>query len=144
MSRVVSMRLQDDQAARLERYARTLGKSSGETSALLVEERLRECEFAFIEFRQSPLGRQAFMKGSRLGVWWVIRTARVAFGMDADRLAAHYERPAAWARAALSYYAAYPAEVDRAIDDYDAEAQELLQRALPDMQVVAIPFEPEG
>jgi len=31
------MRLRDDQRASLERYARTLGKSSGETSAMLVE-----------------------------------------------------------------------------------------------------------
>jgi len=57
MSSIVSMRLRGEQWARLERYARTPGKSSGETSALLVEERLRESESAFIEFRHSPSGR---------------------------------------------------------------------------------------
>lgn len=57
MSSIVSMRLRGEQWARLERYARTPGKSSGETSALLVEERLREAESAFIEFRHSPSGR---------------------------------------------------------------------------------------
>ena len=44
MSRVVSMRLQDAQLTRLQRFARTLGKTPGEVSAMLIEEQLREAE----------------------------------------------------------------------------------------------------
>ena len=90
MSKVVSMRLQDEQAARLEQYARTLGKSPGEVSAMFVEDGLREEEFAFIEFRYSPIARQAYLKGSRLTVWWVILTARECFDMDAVSISAPY------------------------------------------------------
>jgi len=144
MSGVVSMRLRDEQLARLERYARTLGKSSGEASAMLVEEHLREVEFAFIEFRPSPLGRQAYMKGSRLTVWWVIDTARKHFAMDAERLAEHFGRPVAWAQAALNYYEAYRGEVDRAIEDANAGGIERLKRLAPGIQVLALPLEGEG
>src|SRR5579872_3241403 len=107
MSHVVSMRLRDDQLARLKRYARTLGKTPGETSALLVEEHLRETEYAFIEFRHSPRGRQAYMKGSRLAVWWVIHVARSYFDMDPQKTAEHFHKPIAWVKAALNYYQAF-------------------------------------
>ena len=141
MSKVVSMRLPDAQAARLERYARTLGKSSGETGAMLVEENLRQAEFAFIEFRPSPIGRQAYMKGSRLPVWWVIRTDREAFGMDAQKLADHLGRPLPWVQAAFNYYAAYSDEIEQAISDHGATSLDALQRALPGMQVVSVPVD---
>ena len=48
MSHVISMRLIDEQVVRLKRYARTLGKTPGETSALQIEEIMRETEYAFI------------------------------------------------------------------------------------------------
>jgi uncharacterized protein (DUF433 family) len=124
------MRLQDAQAARLKRYARALGKSLGEVSALLIEEQLRVAEFAFIEFRPSPAGRQAYMKGSRLTVWWVVNAVSQA-GMDAEQAAAHFRRPAAWVKAALNYYEAFPEEIDQAIADHRATGFENLRRALP-------------
>ena len=77
-----------------------------------LEDRLRETEFAFIEFRHSPVGRQAYMKGSRLPVWWVIHVAQ-ASGRDAKKIAEHFRRPLAWAKAALHYYVAHPEEIDR-------------------------------
>lgn len=143
MSQVVSMRLQDDQMARLKRYARTLGKTPGETSALLVEEHLRETEYAFIEFRHSSIGRQAYMKGSRLTVWWVIHTARICLEMDAEKIAAHFQKPLAWAKAALHYYAAYPQEIDQAIEDHHSADFETLKRALPDAQILTISLDDE-
>lgn len=143
MSHVVSMRLQDDQLARLKRYARTLGKTPGETSALLVEEHLRETEYAFIEFRHSPIGRQAYMTGSRLTVWWVIHTARTCFEMDAARVAAHFQKPLAWAKAALQYYVAYPHEIDQAMEDHRSTDFETLQRALPNAQLLTVPLDDE-
>ena len=81
MSKVVSTRLQDETFDRLGRVARILDKPPSETVATLVEESLREIEFAFIEFRNSTLGRQSFMKGSSLAVWEVIEIART-YEMD--------------------------------------------------------------
>lgn len=140
MSRVVSMRLKDEQLARLQRYARTLGKTPGEVSAMLIEEQLREADFAFIEFRPSPVGRQAYMKGSRLTVWWVIHIAN-QYGMDAEQVAAHFQRPLAWVKAALNYYEAFPKEIDQAIEDHLASDFETLKRALPNTQLMEVSLE---
>lgn len=140
MSQVVSMRLQDRQMSRLQRYARTLGKTPGEVSAMLIEEQLREVEFAFIEFRASPIGRQAYMKGSRLAVWWVIHVAKEC-AMNAEQIAAHFQRPVAWAQAALNYYADFPEEIDLAIEDHRATDFAALKRALPTTQIMEISLE---
>ena len=144
MSHVVSMRLQDEQLARLKRYARSLGKTPGETSALLVEEHLRETEYALIEFRHSPVGRQAYMKGSRLTVWWVIQVAKTYFNMDPQKTANHFQKPITWVKAALNYYAAFPAEIDQAIEDHQATDFETLKHALPNAQVLMISLEDEA
>ncbi|WP_287710722.1 hypothetical protein [Microcystis sp. M125S2] len=55
MSQVVSARLPDHTAERLKRLARRLGKTPSETSAILIEESLRESEFPYIEFRHSAI-----------------------------------------------------------------------------------------
>jgi hypothetical protein len=143
MTQVVSMRLQDEQVKRLKRYARTLGKTAGETSALLDEEGLRESEFAFIEFRNSPLGRQAYMKGSRLTVWWIVLAAKAHFEMDAQRTADHFQRPVAWVNAALNYYAAFPEEIDLAIEDHSAADFDTLKRSVPNAQILTISLDDE-
>ena len=143
MSHVVSMRLQEEQLARLKRYARTLGKTPGETSALLVEEHLRETEFAFVEFRHSPVGRQAYMKGSRLTVWWVIHIARTYFEMHAQKTAEHFQIPEVWVQAAINYYAAFRREIDQAIEDYQATGFDTLKHALPNAQVLTISLDDE-
>jgi hypothetical protein len=143
MSQVVSMRLQDGQVARLKRYARKLGKTPSETSALLVEEKLREADFAFVEFRHSAAGRQAYMKGSRLTVWWVIHTAKSIFGMDVEKVAEHFERPVAWVKAAFHYYEAFPEEIEQAIEDHKATDFETLKRALPNAQQMTVVLDDE-
>ena len=140
MSHVVSMRLQDRQMSRLQRYARSLGKTPGEVSAMLIEEQIREADFAFIEFRASSIGRQAYMKGSRLAVWWVVHVAQ-EYEMDAALLAAHFQRPEVWARAALNYYEAFPTEIDFAIADHRATDFEMLKRSLPAAQMMEIALE---
>ena len=56
MTRVVSIRLRDDQVDRLKRFARRMGKSQSEMGTQFIEEAMREAEFANIEFRDSVLG----------------------------------------------------------------------------------------
>ncbi len=144
MSHVVSMRLQEEQLARLKRYSRTLGKTPSETSALLVEEHLRETEYALIEFRHSPQGRQVYMKGSRLTVWWVIYVAKTCFDKNAQKTADHFQKPLSWVKAALNYYAKYSEEIDVAIEDHNAANFETLQRAVPNAEILTLSLEDEG
>jgi uncharacterized protein (DUF433 family) len=84
-------------------------------AALLVEEGLRLRDFPGIEFRDTPIGRQAFIAGTRLGVWQVVAAAESddsaqaiadAFGLTQPEVAL-----------ALAYSHAYPDGVAAAIED---------------------------
>lgn len=94
MSQTISLRLSDELASRLDRFARMLGNGMTRTraSVLLLDEALREEEFAGIEFRNTILGRQAFVKGTGMAVWEFIMVAQ-DFDLDAERTAAHLQYP---------------------------------------------------
>lgn len=134
MSKVVSLRLKDHQMERLGRAARHLGRTVSEAAALLLEESLRERDFAFVEFRDSTVGRQAYLQGTRLAIWQVASLAR-SFDRDAARTAAYLEIPAVAVAAALAYADAYSAEIDAAITD-NARPITDLARLIPNLEVV--------
>ena len=125
MSRVMSLRLKDEQMDRLQRLARRLGRSPSEAAALLIEESLRQREYPFIEFRDSPAGRQAYLQGTRVAVWHVAAIAH-DFEDNAARSGAHLEIPEVQVTAALAYASAYPSEIQTAIDDNEWVADHLL------------------
>jgi hypothetical protein len=134
MSKVVSLRLKDTQAERLARLARRSGRTPSETAALLLEEALRQDEFALVEFRDSGAGRQAYLKGSRLAIWQIVDFAN-AFKREVERTAARLEIAPASVRAALAYEAAYPEEIRFALDDSRKSVEEL-RRLMPDIEVI--------
>jgi hypothetical protein len=84
MGKTVTIPLKEDQLERLQRLAQRMGKSRSAVGALLLEEALRQAEFPGIEFRDSPVGRQAYM------------------------------RPIEWVEAAFRYYEAFREEIDAA------------------------------
>lgn len=133
MSQVMSLRLKDQQMERLRRIARRMGRTASEVGALLVEEGLREAEFAYIEFRDSPLGRQAYVKGSGLAVWEVVMVAR-GYNLDVERTAEHLRWPSFKVQAALNYASMFPEEIEYAITDNDACDYETLSRVLPSLE----------
>ena len=130
MSRVLSLRLRDTQMERLGRLARRLGRTPSETGALLLEEALRMAEFGHITFRNSPVGRQAYVLGTSLAVWEVVMVARWHAG-DAQRTATYLRWPLVRVQAALQYAAAYPDELEAAIADNEAYDFETAKRMLP-------------
>ncbi|MEB3308765.1 MAG: transcriptional regulator [Snowella sp.] len=137
MSQVVSTRLPDQTAERLKRFARRIGKTPSETSAILIEESLRECEFPYIEFRHSALGRQAYLKNSSLAVWEVIQIAQ-DYELDEKQTAEHFQRSLEWVRSALLYATAYPEEIQTAISDAKAINETTLQRLLPQLEIITV------
>jgi predicted transcriptional regulator len=135
MTHVVSIRLRGDQVDRLKRFARRLGKSQSEMGAQFIEEAMREAEFANIEFRDSVLGRLAYMKDSNLAVWEVIMIAR-DHEMDAERIAAYFRRPRGWVNAAMHYYEAFRDEIDPVLEDNRSMTFEKLKRLLPTLETL--------
>src|SRR6202163_3835247 len=118
-STVISMRLPLASGKRLKRMANRHGWTASDASARLVEEGLRRSEFAFLDFRDSPAGRQAYIQGSSLAIWEVMLLLRSYKGNVKD-VAKHLKWPEARVRAALNYSEAFPEEVNELIAENDS------------------------
>ncbi len=132
-STVISLRLPAASTERLKRMALRHGWTTSDTSARLVEEGLRRSEFALIDFRDSPVGRQAYMQGSTLAVWEVVMVAQDYEG-DVAGVAGHLEWPEAKVRAALHYAEAFPEEINAALHENDSITFDDLKRMLPTIE----------
>jgi hypothetical protein len=129
-SMVLSMRLPVDTGRRLKRIANQHGWTPSDASARLVEEGLRRSEFAFLDFRDSPAGRQAYVQASTLAVWEVILLVR-SYNGAVEAVAQHLRWPEAKVRAAINYAEAFPEEINGAIAENDSVDFETLKRMLP-------------
>ncbi len=89
-----------------------------------------DSEFAFIDFRDSPAGRQAYVQGSSLTVWEIALLAR-SYGGDPAKVAKHLEWPAVKVQAALNYAEAFPREIGDAVAENDAVDFTALKRLVP-------------
>src|SRR5579863_1428438 len=116
---VISMRLPEDSGKRLKRMANRHGWTASDASARLVEEGLRRSEFAFVDFRDSAAGRQAYIQGSSLAIWEVLLLVQSYKG-DVGAVAAHLEWPEAKIQAAVNYAKAFSEEIDGALAENDA------------------------
>jgi len=129
-STVVSMRLPLESGKRLKRMANRHGWTASDASARLVEEGLRRSEFGFLDFRDSPAGRQAYIQGSTLAVWEIMLLVR-AYKNDLPAVAVHLRWPAVKVKAAVHYAEAFPAEIDEALAENEAADFTALKRMLP-------------
>lgn len=129
-SMVLSMRLPVESGKRLKRIASRHGWTPSDASARLIEEGLRRSEFAFIDFRDSPVGRQAYIQGSTLAVWELILLIR-SYNGDVPAAGKHLRWPEAKVRAAVNYAEAFPDEIGEALSENDSADFESLKRMLP-------------
>ena len=90
-----------------------------------------------IEFRDSVVGRQAYLRGSTLAVWEVVMLVRERKN-DAEATAAYLGWPVARVEAAFRYAAAYPEEIEAALRETMAVDADALRRLLPGTQVIDI------
>ena len=124
------MRLAVDAGKRLKRMANRHGWTPSDASARLVEEGLRRSEFAFIDFRDSAVGRQAYIQGSTLAVWEVMLLLR-GYKRSVSAVAKHLRWPEARVKAALNYTDAFPEEINQALSENDSTNFDTLTRKLP-------------
>jgi len=124
------MRLPQRSGQRLRRMATQHGWTPSDASARLVEEGLRRSEFAFIDFRDSIAGRQAYVQGSSLAIWEIIMVAR-DYQNDPAKVARHLRWPEAKVQAAFNYAHAFPDEINEALTDNDAMDFASLSHLLP-------------
>jgi hypothetical protein len=131
---VVSMRLPVESSRRLKRMANRHGWTASDLSARLVEEGLRRSEFALVDFRDSPVGRQAYIQGSTLAVWEVMMIVR-AFKGNAKKAAEYLEWPEFRVLAAVHYTEAYPREIKQVLAENDAMDFDALKKKLPTLEL---------
>ena len=129
-STVISMRLPLSSGKRLKRMANRHGWTPSDASARLVEEGLRRSEFAFIDFRDSSLGRQAYIQGSSLAVWEIMLLIR-SHRNNLRAVARHLRWPQAKVKAAINYAEAFSSEINEALAENDATDLTTLERMLP-------------
>lgn len=130
---VVSLRLDPNEVEKLKQLARRVGRTPSEVGADLLSESIRRADFAFIDFRDSAGGRQAYIQGTRLAVWQAITVLR-SYDGNVVKAAAHLKWPEAKMHAAVAYTKAFPAEIDRAIQENETVDFETLSRLLPGIQ----------
>ena len=129
-STVISMRLPAESGNRLKRMANRHGWTASDASARLVEEGLRRSEFAFVDFRDSAAGRQAYIQGSSLAIWEIMLLVQ-SYNADVAAAAAHLKWPEGKVQAAVNYGKAFPEEIDGALAENGATGFEALMRMLP-------------
>lgn len=106
------------------------GWTPSDASARLVEEGLRRQEFAFIDFRDSAVGRQPYIQGSSLAVWEVALLLR-SYAYDVPAVAKHLCWPEVKVQAAQTYAKAFPGEIEQALAENEAMGFESLKRMVP-------------
>ncbi len=129
-SSVISMRLPAASGQRLKRLARRHGWTASDASARLVEEGLRRAEFAFIDFRDSAVGRQACMQGGSLAVWEVVLLLR-SYNGETEAVAKHLHWPRAKVLAAQNYAEAHREEMEEALTENASMDFAAIRRMLP-------------
>src|SRR5882724_10279922 len=94
----------------LERLAAQLGYKPAQLGSRLLEEGLRRRDFPYIELRDTAAGRVAYLKGTRLAVYWIVQ--RVRQGMSAASVAREFDIAPALVTSALAYAKAFSAEIE--------------------------------
>jgi len=123
MSQPLSVRLSDGTLQRLGTRARRVHLPPRTLAQRYVEEGLRMDEHPLIRFAEGPAGRRARLVGTGKDVWEVIAVVRDNGG-DAAATARYLELPLGLVQAAITYYGAYPDEIDQWIDLNEEETAE--------------------
>jgi hypothetical protein len=139
MPQLLSARVPETTAERFRQFAKRKQRSVNEMMGIALEEWLRQQEFAGIEFRDTPDGRIAYMKESRLAVYWVVKIV-LSYGGDLDRAVTYFDghHSREWVQTAMNYYEAFPEEIDAQITYADHQGYDTLKRRLPQLRLVTV------
>jgi uncharacterized protein (DUF433 family) len=126
-----SLRLPEEAVKEIEALASHSGRDfSGFARDLLIEAvKIRRCPG--VTFADGPTGRRARIAGTGIDVWEFIATFKIC-GENYDRLKETYH----WlsdqqVRAALSFYALYPDEIDERIARNEGLTEEKVLKRFP-------------
>jgi uncharacterized protein (DUF433 family) len=123
-----SFRFSERTLRRLDERAHEIRETRTGLAERYVEEGLRMDEHPGIRFADGPTGRRAVVLGTGLDVWEVIATVKQ--NASSVQAAQRYlDVPVASVRAAISYYAAFPEEIDDILERQAAASERERERA---------------
>ncbi len=131
-----TMRLSPEVEGWLKREAKRLGRSRGALLEALADEAIRTRRFPGIGFRGPEHSRGAWVIGTALDVWELVELYE---GKGRERLLSEHNVSEKQLNLALSYYEAYPEEIDEALEE-NARTPEEWHRLYPSI----IPPPPPG
>ena len=123
MNQPLSLRLPEATVERLSARARRRRLAPRTLAQRYVEEGLRMDEHPLVRFADGLAGRRARLVGSALDVWEAISVVRDNGG-DARAAADYLELPLGLVQAAVTYYGAYPEDIDDWIEANQGESQQ--------------------
>src|SRR4051795_280020 len=115
MTPPLSLRIPQDTLERLAERARRAALPARTLAQRYVEEGLRMDEHPLVRFVDGPAGRRARLVGTGKDVWEVVSVVRENDG-DVRAASGYLELPLGMAQAAVTYYGAYPDEIDSWIE----------------------------
>src|SRR5437870_8245971 len=107
----LGVRLPENTCRLVREISASRGRTPSDLLAEYAEEIARRQRFCHIEFRDTPLGRMAYVEGTRSAVWLVTDLARRHQG-DTRKTAKFHGWPETRIRAAVNYAQAYPEEIE--------------------------------
>ena len=107
---VMTVRLPKELGRNVERYVVRTGYKPAQLAAMALDEFMRRRSFPLIDFRETAAGRLAYLKGTRLAVYWVVDAVRRMKG-DTELAAETWGITPGKITAALHYAETYPQEM---------------------------------
>ena len=123
MTQPLSLRLGETTVERLGTRAARAHLPPRTLAQRYVEEGLRMDEHPLVRFTDGPAGRRARLVGTGTDVWEVIAAVKDNDGNIAAT-AEYLQMPLGLVQAAVTYYGAFPTEIDEWIERNEGEAAE--------------------
>jgi hypothetical protein len=126
----LSIRIPQQTRRWLERFAKRRGSAGMAASRILEEARRRE-DYPAVEFRDTPLGRVAYVQGTRVQVGFVRGQVERDPALTPQQLAESFAWPLWKARGVLAYIEEFAAECRQEWEDLASAETRELRRLLP-------------
>jgi hypothetical protein len=117
----------------LERFAKRRG-SAGMAATRILEEARRREDFPAVEFRDTRLGRVAYVQGTRVQVALVYGQTLGDPTLSAEKIAESFAWPRWKAAGVLAYMREFPDECRQEWEDLAACDAQVLKRSLPHLE----------
>jgi hypothetical protein len=111
----------------IKRISARQRRTPSDLLAEYAEEIARQHRFCHIEFRSTPMGRLAYVEGTRTPVWLMVDLVRQRNG-KVNMVAKSHEWPETKICAAVNYAKAFPEEIEPLIEQAHSITLEDLQR----------------